>query len=390
MKPEDIAEKVRFILEPITKSPSRFYIIKKAKNVFINEHVELLLQLESKITNKSPKEFFWQLIGRSFILPIPKLNIKILPYSARRALPLVSKHCDCAFMVYIKTGRIDEVLKGLFNRIKDYDSINEKNYKIIFCTYQILLNEPSLFSDVHLKKIESIINEYSRCIDEASSWREKERRQKTGQAATEKSGSLSLPSLYQPQQVLSETIPMFLPSQHLIDISNNLVIAVKEGLKKVRFERVKQELKGVSSQINQDKKQLISKYKDLKFSADLIEALERIDFEIEDTGSKFSYSKSIGFVRNIYEESLRQVAIKMCDITKIPIPKWTGRGKMGEAIDYLRRINFISDKEQGMLTGFSGLISDTGSHSLTSERYEVRIAKNILVEICSYLTDKIS
>jgi hypothetical protein len=181
-----------------------------------------------------------------------------------------------------------------------------------------------------------------------------------------------------------------LPSREQVGISGNLVVELKRNLTTIRFKRVKEELKGVSSVINQDKKQLISKYGELGLDKELIEAVERIDNEIEETGSKFEFSKIVGFVRNIYEESLREFAIKIRDIKGLDIPQWTdNKGKMGEAISYFRKINLISEKEEKFLTGFSGLISDTGSHSLTSEKFEVRIAKNILVEICFYLADKI-
>jgi hypothetical protein len=180
-----------------------------------------------------------------------------------------------------------------------------------------------------------------------------------------------------------------LPSSDQIRRSNNLVYLLRNVLSTIRFERVKEELRGVSSAINQDKKLLIHRYGELGLSKDLIEALERIDIETEETGSKFKFSQSIGFVRKIYEESLRELAIKICDRTGKPITKWTDRGKMGEAIDYFKHVRFITDQEGKLLGGFSALISDTGSHSLTSERYEVRIAKNILVEICSYLLGKI-
>jgi hypothetical protein len=186
-----------------------------------------------------------------------------------------------------------------------------------------------------------------------------------------------------------ENVPLYSPNPGVITAARELVSQIKNALKQTRFQRIKEQLKGVSSEINQDKKQLVRKYADLKFNTALIEALERLDSEVEEVGTKFEYSKGIGFVRKIYEESLRQIATKLHDITGKPIPKWTGKGKMGEAIDYLRKTDFISDKERNMLTGFSGMISDTGSHSLTSERYEVRIAKNILIEICCYLTDKL-
>jgi len=368
MNENEIAEKIRYILEPISQSPVLFYRARETsessarENEFSNEYVELLLQLESKINTDTGKDFFWQIIGFNFIWPIPKVagTYFLSSVPKRKARELIRQHCDVAAMVYLKSDRIDEVLNGLLQRIKDYSSINEQNINIISCIHKVVFNEPYLFSDDHLKKIEAIVGKFKECINKVDL----------------RGKSFTFPSA--PTRSFT-----------LITMLDKLLSDLTGVLAKIRFERTKQELRGVSSQINQDKKYLIHRYQELKLSEDLIEALERIDVEIEETGSKFEFSKSIAFVRNIYEESLRQFATKIRDTTGIGIPQWTDRGNTGEAISYFRHIKFISDKEERLLTGFSALISDTGSHSLTSERYEVRIAKNILVEICSYLLDKI-
>jgi len=368
MQEEEIAEKIGYILEPISKSPPLFYSPKstdgsgRGVREFSNEYVELLLQLESKINTDTGKDFFWQIIGFNFIWPIPKVagTYFLSSVPKRKARELIRQHCDVAAMVYLKSDRIDEVLNGLLQRIKDYSSINEQNINIISCIHKVVFNEPYLFSDDHLKKIEAIVGKFKECINKVDL----------------RGKSFTFPSA--PTRSFT-----------LITMLDKLLSDLTGVLAKIRFERTKQELRGVSSQINQDKKYLIHRYQELKLSEDLIEALERIDIEIEETGSKFEFSKSIAFVRNIYEESLREFTIKIHDTTGKPIPQWTGKGTMGEAMSYFRHIKFISDKEERLLTGFSALISDTGSHSLTSEKYEVRIAKNILVEICSYLIDKV-
>jgi hypothetical protein len=396
MEPEEIAEKVITILEANPEQISTFYTtsdkIKSTKTMtgFSNEYVELLLQLESKIHTPTEKDFFWQLLGFNFVSPVPRIISDALPRKriTRKALTQVRKHCDCVFMTYLRSGRVNEAMQGFSERLEKYSSVNEVSNQILFCMFQVLLMEPHLFSDENLKTIESIMTKYESCINEASSWHEKKVRKK--QVASEQvSDPLTEFLLSTTISTSKEQIPIYLPSTSLISKSKDLLSKLQETLKKVKFERLKEELKGVSTEINQDKNQLVRRYKDLKFNTQLTKALEDIDKEIEETGTKFSYSNSIGFVRKVYEESLRQIAIRIHDITGKSIPKWTGKGKMGEAVDYFRKIDFISEKEKNMLTGFSGFLSDTGSHSLTSEKYEVRIAKNILIEICSYLTDKL-
>jgi len=384
MNEEEIAEKIRYILEPVGQSPPLFYRRKDTSGdsvrtcEFGNEYVELLLQLAARIDTETGKDFFWTLIGLNFKRPIPKIAQSIMSSVPKRKAWLLSKkHSDISTMVYIKSGRIDEVLDGLLERIKDCDSINEANNKIVSCLDKVAFCEQHLFSDDQLRKIELIVNKFQNCIDKVNLLEKKSQEQRLEPL-------MPLPGFP------IVPLPPTLPSYNDIKISNNLIVEMKDVLTKIRFERTKQELRGVSSEINQDKKRLIHKYSELGLDKNLIEALEKIDIEIEETGSKFNFSKSIGFVRNIYEESLRQFALKIQHATGIVIPQWTNdRGKMGEAISYFKHIRFVSDKEEKLLTGFSGVISDTGSHSLTSERYEVRIAKNILVEICSYLVDKI-
>jgi len=394
MEREEIAEKVRIILEANPESLTVFYPHKNDKHPagtrsgFSNEYVELLLQLESKIHTASSKTFFWRLLGVNFASRAPMITgrsaSKIL-----KAAGQVRKHCDCAFMAYLRTGQVKEALEGFSGRLKDYSCVSEVNSQIAFCILQVLLMESHLFSDSHLKTIESVMNRYQSCITEASSWHEKKARR------------MQVPAEQVPDAVsklfgLTGTpkgqIPTDLPSTDLISRSKDVLAKLRERLRQVKFQRLKEELKGVSTEINQDKNQLISKYRDLKFSKNLIEGFEKLDTEIEQVGSKFSYSKSIGFVRNLYEESLREFASRIHDTTGEAIPNWKGKGSMGAAIDYFnsKKIKLISDNERNFLTGFSNLLSDTGSHSLTSERYEVRIARNVLVEICSYLVDKIN
>lgn len=384
MNEEEIAEKIRYILEPVGESHPLFYRKRDTSGdlgreyEFGNEYVELLLQLAARIDTQTGRDFFWQLLGYNFVWPITLNSKNILPsMPKRKAFLLCRQHCDISAMVYIKSARTDEVLDGLLERIKDYHSINEANNKIVLCLHKVAFCEEHLFSDDQLKKIELIVDKFQNCIDKINSLEKK---------LQEQPQALFMPS---PGFAVVPLQPT-LPSHNDIKISKNLIVIIKDVVAKIRFERTKQELRGVSSEINQDKKRLIYKYSELGLNKSLIEALEKIDIEIEETGSKFNFSKSIGFVRNIYEESLRQFAIKIQHATGIAIPQWTNdRGKMGEAISYFRHIKFISDKEEKLLTGFSSVISDAGSHSLTSEKYEVRIAKNIFVEICSYLVDKI-
>jgi len=391
---KDIADKIRYILEPAPAS-ARFYRRKKSINPdvieaeFGNEHVDLLLQLESKINTQSGKDFFWRLVGHSFILPLPEDapdKSSLSPrFSSIRAL--LEQLCDYAFMVYIRANKIDEAFNGFSSRLKDYTSVNPINYKIFYCIYQVLLYELYRYSEDNLKILELMIYKYQLCISETCALRKKKEEAERKLALEEPIVTMArLLGTFPEKQSLNRS--QVLPTDDLIANSSDLVLKLKDALKKARFELVRKELKGVSSEINQDKNRLITKYKDLRFSTELTEALESIDIEIEEPGSKFSYSRGIGFIRNIYEQSLREIALTIRDRTGKEIPKWTDRGQMGEALDYFRKIDFISDKEKNMLNGFSGLISDTGSHSLTSERYEVRIAKNILVEILSYLTDK--
>jgi len=394
MDEEEIAEKIRYILEPVGQSPPLFYPAKQTTRIsgrvreFSNEQVELLLALESKIDSQSNKDFFWELLGCYFIWPVPIAWLNIFPPPPKgKALLMVRQHCDITAMVYMKSGRVDQVLNGLLERMKEYDSINESNLKVISSFSAVILYEPYLFSNHQLKQVEVILERLQGYTDKVIKLLKKqteEREQRINEPALPESISKALFGN------VTKPIQPPLPSYNLIEKSQDLMILLKNGLMNIRFERVKEELRGVSSEINQDKKQLISKYSELGFGKELIEALERVDVETEETGSKFKYSQSIGFVRNIYEESLRQIAVKIRDATGVAIPQWTdNKGKMGEAIDYFKHIKFIFDKEEKLLTGFSGIISDTGSHSLTSERYEVRIAKNILVEICSYLVDKV-
>lgn len=380
MKTEEINENLRYILEGA--EPSKLY----ANGKFSNEQVDLISQLDAKINNPDSKDQLWELIGSPFLYPCPKIKFVPAPLSITRRL--VYKYSDYCFMVFLRSNKQKEALDSFLLRIGNYSSVTESNYRIFYCLLQVLLNEPNLFSDEHLKKIEGIVLKFSHCICEARSLRRKkieEEARKQDPRAVAIEGLLGATGLSSPQV----EIPFSLPPDNLINNSDILLSQIRAILIKVRYKRVKQKLKGVNLEINQDKKQLIGKYKELRFSSSLIEALEKIDTELEETGSKFDYSKSIGFVRNIYEESMRQIAKKLEAETERHIPSWTGKGKIREAINYFRQISFITDKEESMLGSLVGFLSDTGSHSLTSERNEVRIAKNIIIEICYYLSDKI-
>jgi len=122
MNEEEIAEKIRYILEPVGQSPPLFY--RKKDTIgdsgrvweFCNEYVELLLQLLSRIGTEPGKDFFWKLIGSNFVWPVPH-NLKNVLSSIpkRKAFLLCRQHCDMGAMVYIKSERIDEVINGLWS-----------------------------------------------------------------------------------------------------------------------------------------------------------------------------------------------------------------------------------------------------------------------------------
>jgi hypothetical protein len=394
MQNEEIADRIRYILEPAPTS-ARFYKRKKTighdvtEAEFDNEHVDLLLQIESKINIQSGKDFFWRLVGHSFIIPQTKdsSHKNWLPPGFSRTEDLVEQLCDYAFMAYVRANRTDEAFHGVIANLKDYTSINETNYKILHCIYQILLYEQDRLSEQNLISLETMINKYTLYIIQA--WTLRKNMEEDATRLLLESPVMRLARLHGTfPQSQSSRKSQVMPKADLIGNLDDLISKLKSALKRARFERVRDELRGISSGINQDKNSLITKYKGLGFSPELTEALESIDIETEKPGSKFSYSGSISFVRNILERSLREIALVINNRTGKNIPQKTEKLKMGQSISYFRSIDFISAEEEKMLTGFSGFISDTGPHSLTSERYEVRIAKNILIEVLSYLTDK--
>jgi len=118
---EKIAEKVVTILEANPEPISTFYATpdqdepSKATSSFSNEYVELLLQLESRIHESGAKEFFWQLLGVNFASSVPTITGagSALARAKIKAVAQVRKHCDCAFMTYLRAGRVDEALGGV-------------------------------------------------------------------------------------------------------------------------------------------------------------------------------------------------------------------------------------------------------------------------------------
>ncbi|MBI3027792.1 hypothetical protein HYY70_06805 [Candidatus Woesearchaeota archaeon] len=155
-----------------------------------------------------------------------------------------------------------------------------------------------------------------------------------------------------------------------------------------RFELLKNELKSVNIEINQDKKELVKKFEYLEFDGKYNELLIDIDKYIYGDTPKIVNSGMIGNLRAFLENLVKDIAIRMSQKFKEQIPHLEDRSEMGDKRGYIKQKFGLSDSENKFINNFIDILHAEGGHDFVSEKEYFRLARNIAIEISLFLLSK--
>lgn len=167
------------------------------------------------------------------------------------------------------------------------------------------------------------------------------------------------------------------------EIKNSLIAKLIDQ----RFELLKNELKSVNIEINQDKKELIMKIKYLEFDDKYNELLINIDKYIYGDTPKIVNSGMIGNLRAFLENLVKDISIRISQKFEEIIPQ-VKNSEMGNKRAYIKQKMGLSDSEDKFITSFIDILHTEGGHDFVSEKEYFRLARNIAIEISLFLLSK--
>ncbi len=171
---------------------------------------------------------------------------------------------------------------------------------------------------------------------------------------------------------------------HYHPIKNAIIIKLIDQ----RFELLKNELKTINIEINQDKKELIEKFKYLEFDDKYNELLMDIDKYIYGDAPKIVNAGMIGNLRSFFESLVKDMALKISKKFNEQIPRIEGRGEIGSIRVYLKNKFGLSDNDDNFINSFVKILHGEGGHDFVSEKEYFRLARNIAIEIGLFLMSK--
>lgn len=156
---------------------------------------------------------------------------------------------------------------------------------------------------------------------------------------------------------------------------------LRARIAKVRYLRLKKILmEGENPEINTDKEVLISRLETLPFRTEIADAFRQLDRILYRAGTFLDFKGCMDLIRTIYEEIIEDAAKTAADKTgnappdypKKPFNPWN---------QYLKSKEILTDVESELTQKLYNYLSEAGSHKLGSAPEQVRVTKNMVIEL---------
>ncbi len=307
-----------------------------------------LVQLYNK---SSDREVFISCIKNVFLRESP---IYIKNNSTSSKILYVNDVSSLAFFFLLKIGRNED----LINILKEKSNYIKKCRIGLFHDIIIfLLFEPSYFDDSLLDTLKTIpfgINHnYSEYMDSYN-------------------------------QYLSPTKRYIGSDSPFHNIKNRFY----EQIVKLKYIKLKQEIFGISEELNLDKEMVIDTISKLGFPEEMNIFLREIDKTPESSEWDSINSGMIGNLRSFYEELIRNIAKSIKEKYGDEFPK-NFSSEMGNKRAYIKQHLELTDDDNKLITSYVGILHSKGGHAFLSEKKYYRLTKNIGIEIAYFLLSKL-
>jgi len=163
---------------------------------------------------------------------------------------------------------------------------------------------------------------------------------------------------------------------------NNVII-------QINFLKLKEELKGIEEQIQDDKKEVINKIRMFGFPNELLEFLDQIDkaLKLPDLGA--INSGVINGMREFSRQLFTLIAKKISFILGEKIPHQENNTQIKDMRKYLKNKLNLSNREDELLNAYVEMLHGEGGHKMFTDRKYFQLLYNIGIELFSFLLEEL-
>lgn len=159
---------------------------------------------------------------------------------------------------------------------------------------------------------------------------------------------------------------------------------------KLKYIRLKQDIFGISEELNIHKEVVINTISKLGFPEEMNTFLREIDKVSSELILWDSVSSGmIGNLRAFFEALIRNIAERIKLKTGEDYPKNKDKGEIGIKREYIEKHLHLSKKDTKLIDSYIGILHEEGGHAFTSEKLYFILTKNIGLEITYFLLSKL-
>jgi hypothetical protein len=163
------------------------------------------------------------------------------------------------------------------------------------------------------------------------------------------------------------------------DVGNEIVAAIDgitEECRKARYWYLKGALQDLPNlEIESDMLKVEGFLVKLRFSTDMIKALNAAEGDYKSTASKFELKNCLGHLRSFLEHLHRESAKSIASATGQTVAE-----RWGDTTLYLRQEGVFTRQHEAFAASLYTLLSDESVHALTAEREYARLLRNVVIE----------
>jgi hypothetical protein len=386
MEKDKIQEDINIILEGNLQRTMGF---RSGKMVvpYPDKTVELLHKLSERLRG-ADRDYFWEVIIKPFNKEYLPIFAPLNKSKEQKVISNIHNNFGGVFEFLIKVGKIDAILE-FFQQERNIDY---KTVAILYKTRELLNNKYAGFTREILTKIEDYAKRLVYQMDKELRYEEALRKYEIDIDSDSQIVAINGVALNEPIKPTNPKPPRgsyfkaeYADIQECGKILQDIVAKVKLS----KLDILEKEYEGINLEINQDQESLKATIKEFGFNPALNDSLNKITNKLNEARDDFDFKSCIDLVRAFLNELC--VSISLTIEQKTSIRHSETIKDMGQALAYFNnmRIKFLAESEHKFLIMFNGFISNTGVHSLKSQKEHARIARNFVVEFGLFLVRRL-
>lgn len=347
MKTEDVIDHLKSILD-LQENIALRGRLTVPQNPFNKEAAELALSLLNSISNENELvSLFWAIIGVDIYKPDVSSDSNLAKERYVDFDRIWVNSRGIRFLVYVYSQRFNDILLFVESHIGEYKA---HEFSLFFsgCLY-LLRNEPNRFTQNQLVGIDRLLPVWS----------------------------LKLPA-----RPAFGGDPVVAENGFALD---SLASILGKELRAILYGRTKEKFMPVNMEINRDEELVRQAIGRFKLPEELSETLDRINVRLSASSDDLDHASLIADIRSFFEGLVKEMA------KKIDIPTRCKLATFGGCRDFFKQrdVALTNDKSDALLNALYGFLSNEGAHALVSRSENVRISKNMVIELSLFLLESL-